>query len=134
MLQPTSRFISSSLILGCLHTIRLVNSVPTVKAADVIWTWGPQQEKAFAASKDLLTSKRFLAHYDSTQELTLAYNASGFGLGVVLAHKMPDSSDKLVCLLYTDPCGTQLLSAGKIGIVLYLLHQKVPQLYGRAFV
>ena len=61
---------------------------------DVPWTWGPQQVKAFAASKDLLTSKRLLAHYDSTQDLTLACDASGYGLGVVLAHKASDGSEK----------------------------------------
>jgi hypothetical protein len=53
-----------------------------------------EQKKAFAASKDLLTSAKFLVHFDSTQKLTLACDASGYGLGAVLAHKMPDGSEK----------------------------------------
>ena len=61
---------------------------------DVPWKWGTKQKKAFAASKDLLTSTKFLAHFDSNQELTLACDASDYGLGAVLAHKMPDGSEK----------------------------------------
>ena len=61
---------------------------------DVPWIWGKAQVKAFSASKDLFTSSKFLAHYDSTQRLTLACDASGYGLGAVLAHNMPDGSDR----------------------------------------
>ena len=58
------------------------------------WRWGKEQEKAFAASKDLLTSSNFLTHFDSSLKLTLACDASAHGLGAVLAHKMPDGSEK----------------------------------------
>ena len=89
---------------------------------DVPWAWGPQQEKAFAASKDLLTSKRLLAHYDSTQNLTLACDATGYRLGVVLAHKVREAH--WLRLPYVDPSRTQLLTTGE-GL-LYLRYQKVP--------
>ena len=42
----------------------------------------------------MLTSDKFLVHYDSTLQLSLACDASSHGLGVVLSHKMPDGSDK----------------------------------------
>ena len=57
---------------------------------DVSWTWGAAQAKEFAASKDMLTS----ANFDSSQKLTLACDASGYGLGAVLGHKMLDGSEK----------------------------------------
>ena len=37
---------------------------------------------------------KFLAYFDHTQQLTLACDASAYGLGAFLAHKMPDGSDK----------------------------------------
>ena len=56
------------------------------------WSWGPEQKKAFAASKE------FLVHFNSTLKLTLACDASRYDLGAVLAHKMPDGSEKPVGL------------------------------------
>ena len=61
---------------------------------DVPWKWKAAQVKAFAASKELLTSESCLTHFDSSLELTLACDASAFSLGVVLSHKMPDGSDR----------------------------------------
>ena len=63
---------------------------------DVNWRWGAAQEKAFAASKKLLTSSNCLTHFDSTLDLTLACDASSYGLGAALSHKMPDGSKRPV--------------------------------------
>ena len=51
------------------------------------------QAKAFAASKDLLTADKCLTHFDSL-DLTLACDASDYGLGVVLSHKMADGAER----------------------------------------
>ena len=61
---------------------------------DVPWHWGPKQAEAFRASKELLTSEKFLAHFDSSLKLTLACDASSVGIGAVLAHKMPDGTER----------------------------------------
>ncbi len=44
---------------------------------DTSWKWGKKQEEAFTASKELLTSESFLAHFDSEKKLTLACDAYG---------------------------------------------------------
>ena len=61
---------------------------------DVDWARGVAQAKAFAASKDLLTSDKCLAHFDSSLDLTLACDASANGLGAVLSHKMADGTER----------------------------------------
>ena len=63
---------------------------------DVPWEWGPDQQRAFQASKDMLTDQNFLTHFDPSLPITLACDASGFG--AVLAHKLPDGSEKSVML------------------------------------
>ena len=57
---------------------------------DIPWEWGPEQERAFQESKNMLTAETFIAHFDPELPLTLACDASGYGLGAVLAHKLPD--------------------------------------------
>ena len=50
------------------------------------WHWGKEQIQAFQTSKDFLKSSRLLVHYDSQKKLTLACDASQYGLGAVLSH------------------------------------------------
>ena len=61
---------------------------------DVKWSWGKQEAKAFKASKKLLTSSALLVHFDPTLKLVLACDASSYGVGAVLAHQMPDGSER----------------------------------------
>ena len=61
---------------------------------NVLWRWAEEEERAFKTSKELLTSQKFLAHFDDSLELILACDASAYGIGAVLSHKMPDGSEK----------------------------------------
>lgn len=61
---------------------------------DCPWKWKSEEEKAFKASKDLLTSSQLLVHFDPTLKLILACDASAYGVGAVLAHQMPDGSER----------------------------------------
>ena len=54
---------------------------------------GSTTGEAFNKSKQLLMSAKFLAHNDPSLKLTLACDASSYGLGAFLAHKMPDGSE-----------------------------------------
>jgi len=55
----------------------------------VKWSWSDSEQQAFQKSKELLTSSRFLVHFNPKLKLMLACDASAYGLGVVLAHKYP---------------------------------------------
>ena len=55
---------------------------------ETCWHWGKEQMHAFQKSKEFLKSSRLLVHYDSEKKLTLACDASQYGLGAVLSHQM----------------------------------------------
>ena len=86
MLTYYSRFLQN--LSSLLHPLYVL------LRKDSKWHWGPDQEKAFLASKELLMSAKFLTHFDSSLELTLACDASAYGLGAVLSHKMRDGSER----------------------------------------
>ena len=58
------------------------------------WAWETTHAKAFQQSKDMLTSSSVLTHYNSDLELTLAYDASPYGLGAVLSHCQPNGEEQ----------------------------------------
>ena len=60
----------------------------------VLWNWTSEQESAFQKSKEMLTSKQLLTHYNPQLPLVLACDASAYGVGAVLAHLMPDGTEK----------------------------------------
>ena len=60
------------------------------------WKWGQKQREAFKHVKNLLQSGRVLVHFDDRLPLVLSCDASPYGLGAVLAHRMPDGSERPV--------------------------------------
>lgn len=58
------------------------------------WTWGPEQQQVFDRVKSILTSDSVLAHYDPSKPLILACDASPYGVGAVLSHKLDDGSER----------------------------------------
>ncbi|XP_046868681.1 uncharacterized protein K02A2.6-like [Drosophila willistoni] len=58
------------------------------------WRWYKQCEKAFSTLKELIGSDDVLVHYDGSLPLVLACDASPYGLGAVLSHKMPNGAEK----------------------------------------
>ena len=59
-----------------------------------LWRWGKKEHKSFQASKDLLTSSDLLIHFNLDLPLLLACDASAYGVGAVLAHRLPDGSER----------------------------------------
>ena len=60
----------------------------------VVWRWGRPQRQAFDGAKELLSSPKLLVHYDATKELILTCDASPYGLGAVLTHRMEDGTER----------------------------------------
>ena len=58
------------------------------------WCWSTEQEEAFQRAKASLTSDCLLVHYDPTKELVLACDASPYGVGAVLSHRLENGLDK----------------------------------------
>ena len=58
------------------------------------WRWSEEEESAFQESKKLLTSSNLLVHFDPSLPLILSCDASMYGIGAVLAHRMTDGSEK----------------------------------------
>ncbi|KAL7842137.1 hypothetical protein SRHO_G00238260 [Serrasalmus rhombeus] len=61
---------------------------------DTKWQWCEEQEKAFKEVKELIQSAKLLVHFDPDKEVTLACDASPYGVGAVLSHVMEDGSEK----------------------------------------
>ncbi len=58
------------------------------------WTWGHEQDQAFAKAKQALQQDSLLVHYDPTKPLVLACDASPYGLGAVLSHTMSEGVER----------------------------------------
>lgn len=55
------------------------------------WVWTNEQEEAFCKSKEL-QSANVLVHYSADKEQILACDASPYGVGAVLSHRMQDGT------------------------------------------
>ena len=60
------------------------------------WSWGEKQETAFQTAKKQLTSTRLLVHYDPRSPLVLSCDASPYGVGAVLSHRIDDGSEQAI--------------------------------------
>lgn len=58
---------------------------------DVAWEWTKHCDDAVDAVKSILTSNRLLTHFDPDKDLVLACDASPYGVGCVLSHRVGDS-------------------------------------------
>lgn len=62
----------------------------------VRWKWTKVEQEAFVNSKKLLSSYPVLVHFDPQCEVILACDASPYGIGAVLSHRMPDGTERPV--------------------------------------
>jgi len=62
--------------------------------SDVQWGWSKQCQKAFDQVKLKLTTSPVLAHFNPSLPIGISCDASPKGLGVVLFHRYPDSSEQ----------------------------------------
>ena len=62
--------------------------------SNVKWRWSDCCQQAFQLAKEKLASAPVLAHYDPSQQLKLAADASHYGIGAVISHTYSDGSEK----------------------------------------
>ena len=58
------------------------------------WNWEVEQQQAFQKANNSLSSDNLLVHYNPSKELILACDASPYGIGAVLSHKLDDGIEK----------------------------------------
>ena len=103
---------------------------------DYGWRWSAVERAAFKSSKELLTSSKLLVHYDPSLDLVLACDASAYGVGAVLAHRLPDGTEQPIgyascCLSPSEQNYSQLEKEGLscvFGVKMFHAY-----LFGRSF-
>ncbi|CAC5415741.1 Uncharacterized protein K02A2.6 [Mytilus coruscus] len=73
-----------SATLSPLHNLR----------KDTTWKWTKECQEAFDKVKDLITSDMILTHFNPELPVTLACDASPYGLGAVISPRYPNGSDR----------------------------------------
>ena len=104
--------------------------------ADTKWVWTKECGEAFNQAKLKLTSAEVLAHYDPMLPLSLAADASAYGVGAVISHTFPDGSERPIAFasrtLTTSEKNYAQLEKEALSLVFGIkkFHQ---YLYGRRF-
>ena len=75
---------------------------------DKPWLWTTECQESFEKIKKTLTSDLSLTHYNPTLDIIVASDASSYGIGACILHKLPDGSRKAVA-----HASRSLLPAGK---------------------
>lgn len=78
-------------ILDMATVVHPLNQLLLEKAP---WKWSIQCHEAFRKWKDILKSAPLLPHYDPAKAVSLAVDASSFGLGAVLSHVTVDQKER----------------------------------------
>ena len=83
---------------------------------DTRWCWSTKEEKAFREPKEILTSSKLLVLFDASLPLTLACDASVYGVGAVLAHRMPDGTERPIAYRTLSPADKNYSQIEKEGL------------------
>ncbi|XP_021359256.1 uncharacterized protein K02A2.6-like [Mizuhopecten yessoensis] len=103
---------------------------------DTKWSWTQDCQVAFDKVKQMMVSERVLTHYDPNLPVILSCDASPFGLGAVLSHKLPSGDEKPIAFASRslNAAEKQYAQIDKeaVGIV-WGIKRFHPYLYGRHF-
>ena len=63
---------------------------------EAAWQWDKHHAASVQEIKTALTSTEALTHYDPSLPLNLSCDASSVGIGAVIFHTLPDSTEKVI--------------------------------------
>ena len=73
---------------------RIAHPLYQLLSKEVRWYWSRECQESFEKIKLAITSPTFLVHYQMDLPVKLICDASSIGIGAVLAHEMPDGTEK----------------------------------------
>ncbi len=86
MVNHLNRFVNNSAtLLSPLHRLLKKNQR---------WTWSTKEQQSFNAIKRALSSTEVLFHYDPRKLVIMRCDASPYGVGPVLLHRLPSGEEK----------------------------------------
>lgn len=66
------------------HMTTIVKPIQALLGKDIVWSWGPEHDRAVAKVKALISAAPVLSHFDASKPLIVQCDASRDGLGAVL--------------------------------------------------
>ena len=82
-----------AVLLLQISSKRLHSPCSTLPTPEARGTVALGRRAAFQRSKELLLSSQLVAHFNPNLEIIVACDASAYGVGGVLSHKMPDGTE-----------------------------------------
>ena len=76
------------------NLLTIVHPLNRLMQKNQAWKWTQQCQKAFDEAKKAMSSAQVLTHYDPSLPLSLAGDASAYGIGAVISHTFPDGTEK----------------------------------------
>ena len=97
---------------------------------DKVWNWTMECKMAFEKLKEVFTSELFLTHYNPDLDIIVASDASAYGIGACILHKMPDGSTKTYSTRVENPttCRKELFPDRERIIKYHFRGNKIPQI------
>ncbi len=97
---------------------------------DVEWNWDLNCNRAFQETKELLTSACILVHFDFKLPISLAGDASAYGIGAVICHRYADGSEKPIAFASSSlSAAKKNYSQLECEASLIFWHQEIPPIY-----
>ena len=100
------------------------------------WQWTDECDKAFKRAKEQLSQAPVLVHYDPSQPIRVAGDASNYGVGAILSHIIPDGMEHPIAFasLTLQPSERNYAQVEKDALSLVFGIQKFHKyIYGRQF-